>query len=131
MFTLDQISEAYKKVKSGADFPQLVQDLKAIGVTHYDNNVANGSAKYFGENNFVIEGASKYPEITVNDASSATQLKHAISIHQQGQTDYLTFCKHAAEAGVQKWITHMLEMTVTYLDKNGRALIVEPIPKPQ
>ena len=66
----------------------------------------------------------------VNDISSAEKLKHAISIHQQGQTDYPTFCKQASHAGVEKWTTHMIDMTVTYLDKKENKLTVEPIPKP-
>jgi len=129
MFTLDQIYNAFKKVKSGADFPQFVQDLKAIGVTHYDNFVADGQTKYYGTNNFVIDGEPKYPSMAVNDQSSADKLKHSISIHQQGQTDYLSFCSQAAEAGVEKWTTHIIEMTVTYLDKQGKKLTVEPIPQ--
>ena len=130
MFTIDQIHDAFKKVKSGADFPQFVQDLKVIGVTHYDNYVADGRTKYCGTNNFVVIGVSKYPTISVNNSSSAGKLKHSISIHQQGQTDYPTFCNQAADAGVEKWTTHMLEMTVTYLDKQGQPLTVEPIPQP-
>lgn len=130
MFTINQIHEAFSKVKSGADFPQFVQDLKSIGVTHYDNFVSDGRTKYYGANDFTLEGEEKYPEITVNEASSPEKLKHAISIHQQGQTDYPTFCRQAAEAGVEKWTTHMLEMTVTYLDKSRHRLTVEPIPQP-
>ena len=130
MFTIEQVHEAFKKVKSGADFPQFVQDLKSIGVTHYDNYVADGLTKYFGTNNFVVSGEAKYPTMTVNNNSSADKLKHSISIHQQGQTDYPTFCAQAADAGVDKWTTHMLEMTVTYLDKQGDKLTVEPIPQP-
>ena len=45
MFTEHQIHEAFGKVKRGVDFPQYVQDLKAIGVTHYDNFVADGKTK--------------------------------------------------------------------------------------
>jgi uncharacterized protein YbcV (DUF1398 family) len=130
MFTIEQIHEAFKKVKSGADFPQFVQDLKEIGVTHYDNFVSDGRTKYYAKNDFTLDGSSKYTEIEVNDISSYDNLKHAISIHQQGQTDYPTFCKQAAEAGVEKWTTHMIEMTVTYLDKKGQKLSVEAIPKP-
>ena len=130
MFTIDQIHNAFKKVKSGADFPQFVQDLKAIGVTYYDNYVADGRTKYYGINSFAVNGDTKYPAIIVNDNSSADKLKHSISIHQQGQTDYPTFCTQAADAGVKKWTTHMLEMTVTYLDKQGHALTIEPIPQP-
>lgn len=130
MFTIDQIIGAFKKVKSGADFPQLVQDLKQIGVTHYDHNVADGQTKYYGANNFVVESAAKYPIVAVSDNGLTDKLKHALSIHQQGQTDYLTFCKHAADAGVEKWTTHMTEMTVTYLDKKNNKLTVEAIPRP-
>jgi uncharacterized protein YbcV (DUF1398 family) len=131
MFTAEQIHKAFEKVKSGKDFPQLVQDLKAIGVTHYDNFVADGKTKYFGANNFVLNGESKYPELTINKTSSTDKLKQAISIHQQGQTDYPTFCKQASDAGVEKWTTHMLEMTVTYFDMHGAKLAIEPIPMPK
>lgn len=130
MFTIEQIHEAFGKVKSGADFPQFVQDLKEIGITHYDNFVSNGRTKYYGKNYFTLNGDSKYPEMLVSENSSSEKLKHAITIHQQGQTDYPTFCKQAAEAGVEKWTTHMIEMTVTYLDKSGNKLTVEAIPKP-
>ena len=129
MFTIEQIHEAFGKVKSGADFPRFVQDLKDIGVTHYDNFVSDGRTKYYGINDFSLDGESKYPKMEVNDISSAEKLKRAISIHQQGETDYLTFCQQASDAGVEKWTTHMIEMTVTYLDKKKNKLTVEPIPK--
>ena len=129
-FTLDQIHEAFKKVKSGADFPQFVQDLKSIGVSHYDNYVADGRTTYYGTNDFTVDGEPKYSSMTVNTESSAEKLKYSISIHQQGQTDYPTFCSQAADAGVEKWTTHMIEMTVTYLDRKGNKLTVEPIPQP-
>ena len=130
MFTQDQIYKALEKVKSGADFPQFVQDLKQMGVTHYDNFVSDGRTTYFGHHGVALNGAPKYPNLEVNNTSSSTGLKHAISIHQQGQTDYLTFCRQAAEAGVEKWTTHMMAMTVTYLDKKGQILTVEPIRQP-
>lgn len=90
----------------------------------------DGQTKYYGLNDFKLGGESKYPEMHVNDMSSADSLRHAIAIHQQGQTDYPTFCKQAADAGVEKWTTHMIEMTVTYLDKKGHKLTVELIPMP-
>ena len=130
MFTLEQIHNAFGKVKSGADFPQFVQDLKEIGITHYDNFVSDGRTKYYGKDGFTLGGAPKYPELKVSSASSSEGLKRAIAIHQQGQSDYPTFCQQAAEAGVEKWTTHMLEMTVTYRDMSGEILTIEPIPQP-
>lgn len=129
MFTKNQIQEAFGKVKSGADFPQLVQDLKVIGVTHYENFVEDGKTIFHGENNFTLINEPKYPALKLNETGSVEKLKHALLIHQKGQTDYLTFCKDAADAGVEKWITHMLQMTVAYSDKKGNVLVVEDIPQ--
>lgn len=128
MFTTDQIHEAFAKVKGGADFPQFVQDLKEVGVTHYDNFVSDGRTKFFGSNDFELEGGPKYPVKQVHTKGSSESLKRAITIHQQGQTNYDTFCQQAADAGAEKWTAHMIEMTVTYFDKNGQKLTVEPIP---
>src|ERR1043166_1100460 len=105
MFTIDQIKEAAKNVKSGKDFPKLVRDFKKIGITHYDNFVWDGKTNYFGVSNFKLEGAAKYAPLNVNDHGSSEKLKKALLIHQQGKTDYMTFCKESAEAGVEKWTT--------------------------
>lgn len=130
MFTIEQIHNASAKVKSGVDFPQFIQDLRAIGVLHYDTFVSDGKTKYYGVGDFELDGESKYPKMEVNDISAADQLKHAISIHQHGQTDYPTFCQQASDAGVEKWNSDLVAMTVTYLDKSGKTLTVEQIPKP-
>ena len=61
MFTLDQIKTAHSKVKSGADYPNYVQDLIKLGVTGYDTYVSDGHAVYREENNYVIQSDSKYP----------------------------------------------------------------------
>ncbi|WP_053976414.1 DUF1398 domain-containing protein [Mangrovimonas xylaniphaga] len=129
MFTIEQIHEAFGKVKSGADFPQFVQALKAIGVTHYDNFVTDGRTIYYGLQEFTLDAGSKYPELPVSEASSSEALKQALKIHQQGQTDYPTFCEQAAAAGVYKWTTHMIEMNVSYFDTKGSLLVVEKIPE--
>ena len=127
MFTLDQIQEVSKRVKTGADFPQFVKDLQAIGVIHYENMVADGKTTYYGANGFEVDDAPKYPAMPVNNTPSVSMLKEAISIHQQGQTDYPTFCSQAADAGVEKWVTHLMDLTVTYSDQQGKPIIVEPI----
>jgi hypothetical protein len=80
MFTIEQIHEAFNKAKSGADFPQFVQDLKLIGVLYYDNFVSDGRTIYFGLNNFMLQGVSKYLSIEVNNVSSCEKLKTA-SLH--------------------------------------------------
>jgi uncharacterized protein YbcV (DUF1398 family) len=108
--------------------PVYAQELKTFGLTHYNMYVSDGHAEYFGANNFKVEGKSAYKAKVVADKADVTALKHTISIHQQGQTTYLTFTDQAAEAGVEKWRTSMEKMLVVYYDKKGNEILVEPIP---
>lgn len=128
MFTIEQIKEAHSKVKSGADFPKYIQELNNLGVQSYENFVTDGHAEYLGENDYKAISAPKYKEISIAETSDSEQFKHYLKIHQQGETDYLTFCRHSAETGVEKWKVDMLEMTCTYFDRKGNQMLVEEIP---
>ena len=128
MFAIQQIKEAHSKVKSGADFPNLVQTFIGLGIVHYDSYVRDGHKKYFGKDDYYVAGDGMYPELEVANESDEEQFKHYLKIHQQGQTDYLTFCKHAAETGIEKWTVDTEEMTCTYYDKDGNIMLEEKIP---
>jgi uncharacterized protein YbcV (DUF1398 family) len=52
MFTIEQITAAHSKVKSGADFPAYIQDIKKLGVTQYKSFVTDGHTDYFEENEY-------------------------------------------------------------------------------
>ncbi len=62
------------------------------------------------------------------EISSVEKLKLCLVIHQKGLTDYLTFCKQSAEAGVEKWVVDMTNMTGIYYDKAFNEMVVEKIP---
>lgn len=128
MFTIQQIKEAHSKVKSGADFSNLVQDFINLGIVRYDSFVIDGHKKYSGKDGEYIAGDAMYPELEVSTKSDEEQFKHYLKIHQQGQTDYFTFCKHAAETGVEKWTVDTTKMTCTYYDKDGNNMLEENIP---
>ncbi|HKC67633.1 MAG TPA: DUF1398 family protein [Bacteroidia bacterium] len=129
MFTIEQIKAAHAKVKSGADFPKYIQDMKQLGVTSYQHYVADGHIKYYGENNFTISGDSKWEIRPVTDIGQVSELKQILKTHQQGQTNYPTFCLQAAEIGVEKWVVDTQKMTCTYYDKAGKEMLVEAIPE--
>ncbi|MGM9475980.1 DUF1398 domain-containing protein [Pedobacter sp. GSP4] len=129
MFTIEDIQAAGAKVKTGADFPQFIKEIKELGVKRNDVYVSNGLSIYFDdEDNAQQVGLDGYPALIINEESSAGKLEHALSIHQKGETDYFTFCKQAADAGVEKWVTDLEEMTCTYLDTEGNELVKEKIP---
>jgi len=127
MFTIDQIKAAHAKVKSGADFPAYARELKELGVLYYENYVADGHTVYRGLQGYTAEAGPKYAVLAIAGNSSAEELKRVLLIHQQGQTDYLTFCCQASGAGVEKWKVDLDGMTCTYYDRQGQAMVVEAI----
>ena len=128
MFTIQQLKEANLKVQSGADFSAYVQDLIRLGVVSYDTDVKDGHTSFTGANNFQLKTEEKYPAREIADKADAEKFKIHLKAHQQGQTHYLSFCKHAAENGVNKWKVDTRSMICTYFDKNGMEVYSEPIP---
>lgn len=128
MFTIDQIKEAHSKVKSGADFPQYIQDLIGLGVEAYSTYVMDGHTEYFGKDDYHIKSDSKYPVLNVSEKSDSGNFINRLKIHQQGQTDYMTFCNDSTNNGVEKWIVDTRKMTCTYYDKAGNNMLEEKIP---
>ncbi|MES2588427.1 MAG: DUF1398 family protein [Bacteroidota bacterium] len=128
MFTLEQIQNAHSKVKSGADFPAYIQDLKKLGLTHYESFVEDGHAEFFGINNFKISSPVKYYNLPIAKDSNSQQFKLDLKSHQEGKTDYLTFCKDCANSGVEKWQVSIEKMTCTYFDLQGNEILMEQIP---
>lgn len=130
MFTVDQIAAIHSKVKSGADFPQYVQELKAIGLNHYDAFVEDGHTEYHGTNGQTLPSPAKYEKLCVAETANKNYFEERLKLHQNGGTDYPTFCHDCAEAGVEKWRVDMNAMTCTYYDKAENLVLDEKIPQP-
>ena len=129
MFTVEQIKSAHSKVKSGADFPAYIKEIKALGVTHYEAYVSDGHIDYHGTNDYTAKIAAKYDPLAIANSPKTEEFKAELLAHQQGKTDYLTFIKMCAESGIEKWEICMDKMTCTYFDKSGNEILVEQIPQ--
>ena len=127
MFTLDQIKTAHALVKTGADFPAYLQALIALGVASYETSVFDGSTTYTAIDGSKITSEAKYPEINILDKSDAQRFASYLKSHQKGQTDFLIFCGHAAQTGVERWVVDTHAMTCTYYDKLGNPMLTETI----
>lgn len=128
MFTLDQVKAAHIRVKSGADFPAYVQELIRLGVAGYDIFVSDGHADYYDRNDVHRTSEPKYAALDVAADSDGAAFKKYLKLHQQGGSDYSTFCRHSAETGVEKWRVDTAAMTCTYYDQAGNEMLVEQIP---
>lgn len=128
MFTTEQIQFAHSKVKSGADFPAYIKEIKALGVTHYEAFVSDGHIDYHGAENHTAKVPAKYEAIPIFESPEREQFKDGLKAHQQGKTDFPAFIQMCATSGMEKWKVSMSEMTCTYFDKAGNEILVEGIP---
>ncbi|TFF35480.1 DUF1398 domain-containing protein [Mucilaginibacter psychrotolerans] len=128
MFTIQHMKAAHAKVKSGADFPAYVKEIKQLGLIHYDFMVKDGRTVYHGVNGYEVSSAPIYPEQAISGKASSAALKQIIAEHQQGKSDFLAFCRLVAEAGVEKWVVNTEAMVCSYYDLSGNSMVAEPIP---
>lgn len=129
MFTAEQIKAAHSKVKSGADFPTYIREIKTLGVLYYETFVSNGHAAYYGANDYKVLFEAKYETISIAETTHAEQFKADLKAHQQGKTDFLTFCSDCAKTGIEKWVVNLDKMNCTYYDLAGNEILVEIIPQ--
>jgi len=129
MFTIEQIKSAHSKVKSGADFPAYIKEIKSLGVTHYEAYVTDGHIDYHGIKDYSAEIPAKYDAIVIADTPKRDEFKAELLAHQQGKTDFLSFIKMCATLGIEKWKISMDKMTCTYFDIAGNEILVEEIPR--
>ena len=129
MFTIEQILNAHSKVRSGADFPAYIGEIEQLGVTGYDAFVTDGHTVYQGADGYQAATKAKYEPLTIAATANVAQFKADLLAHQQGKTNYTTFCSDCAKSGVEKWTVSMAAMTCTYYDTAGNELLLEQIPQ--
>lgn len=128
MFTVTQIENAHSKVKSGADFPNYIKEIKELGVESFKTWVKDSHTEYFGENEYSTKSQPKYTDLKIEDEVDKERFIQQLKSHQKGETDYMKFCKDCAETGIEKWIVDLDQFTCIYYDKAGNEILTEEIP---
>lgn len=128
MFTLEQIAGRHAQVRSGADFPAYIRDLKHMGVICYETFVSDGHTQYHGDEGYHLSSVSRYEKQPIANQPDAARFKAELKAHQQGKSDYRTFCGICAQTGIEKWSVDLGKMTCTYFDTRGSVVLVEEIP---
>lgn len=128
MFTIEEIKTAHSKVKSGAEFPSYIKEIKTLGVTFYEVFVCDGRTDYHGENDYKTSAPPKYNTIEIASDYNAAGFKADLKAHQQGKTDYMTFIADCAKNGVAKWAVCLDKFTCTYFNVAGDEILEEQIP---
>lgn len=128
MFTVEQIKTAHARVKSGADFPTYIQDIKKLGVIRFETFVVDNHTDYYGANNYKTSSDPLPDFLPIATSSHVDQFKQDLKRHQSGETDYPAFLRDCAASGVEKWIVDLHAMTCTYYDLAGKEVVEEQIP---
>lgn len=128
MFTLEEIKAAHAKVKSGADFPDYVQDLIQLGIIFYETHVTDGHTDYYGEANFKVTSGPVYDKLIIAAKSDRVSFQDDLKAHQRGLTNYMAFCNDCARSGIAKWTMDIKQKTCTYYDLSGNEILTEKIP---
>ncbi len=85
MFTLQQVKTAHAKVKSGADFPRYIAEIKALDLERYIFSVVDGSTTYYGANGYEVASPAIYPAKTINVSASPETLRQNIATTSRGK----------------------------------------------
>ncbi|SDL64122.1 Uncharacterized conserved protein YbcV, DUF1398 family, partial [Pedobacter sp. ok626] len=125
---LKAIEREHEKVKSGADFPKYIQAIKKLGVEEFVTYVSDSHTQYFRNNGPQISSKAKYEPLVVAAVSHKKKFTKYLNMHQAGQTDYLSFCRHCAETGIDRWIVNLSLRTCTYYDQKSQLILTESIP---
>lgn len=128
MFTVEQIESAHSKVKTGADFPNYIKEIKELGVKSFETWVKDSHTEYFGEHDYATKSQPKYADLTIENTVDKEKFIQQLKSHQRGETDYMKFCEDCAETGIEKWIVDLDKYTCIYYDKTGNEILTEEIP---
>ena len=91
-------------------------------------SVRDGTVIYSGVDNFQISTTTVIGPLVIVSVLDIETFKSDLKNHQQGNTDYHTFCEDCAKSGIEKWIINLSNMTCTYYDSLGNEILVEKIP---
>lgn len=127
-FTVAQIEAEHEKVKSGADFPQYIRDIIKLGVNSFQTFVFDSHTIYSAADGYTVASEPQYENLTISDKTDKDLFVTYLKQHQQGGSDYFTFCRQCAATGIEKWTVDLNKMTCTYYDKTNQEILVENIP---
>lgn len=127
-FKLSAIQQAHQQF-TGVDFPKLFKAFKDMGMTYNIVNIQDGTATYLHQSEDDIVTSSVKSNHPVAPSSNQSIVQDVLTRHQQGQTDFETFCDEMAQAGIYKWHIDIQAGTCTYIDLQEQAIISELIPQ--
>lgn len=125
----EELIESTEQRSAGLPYPQIVKNLKAIGVDNYEVKVKNHKRTYTSVNGEKLIIPGDLPEFECAEAFELEEVKAAIKRIQEGITDYPTFLREIGAAGIHTYVADLTGMKVIYQGPNSEYEYEEVIPE--
>jgi uncharacterized protein YbcV (DUF1398 family) len=101
-------------------FPQVVQNLRSIGVESYVVDLSQLCKTYYGsQGGFYEEKLPDFDKVDIPSTFQADLVKQALRDIQQQKISYLSFLKLIMEAGVSRYEVFIDGRQTIYLSRKG------------
>ncbi len=127
-FSLTTIKHA-QQLYTGVEFPILVAAFAELGITQVTINIHTGETTYQHRDGMHLQTPSLKATTPVASTASQVGLTTSLQIHQQGKSDFPTFCEEIAAAGIAYWIIDVSALTCDYYSLIDALILSETIPK--
>ena len=64
----------------------------------------DGHTKYFAKHGNRISSLPKYDPLEIEENFQYAKFRDILRFHQEGKSDYFTFCKEVVKAEIAKWM---------------------------
>lgn len=124
---MDQIDELHARLGSAESLADYLRGLAAIGVVRFESFLTDGHSEFIGADGRKVTSPPHHAELVVAEFSDRAALLDHLRRHQDKETSYLEMSAGLAASGVEKWVADTAALTMTYVDRAGRALLVEAV----
>ncbi|WP_370287069.1 DUF1398 family protein [Pseudooceanicola nanhaiensis] len=125
-FTMADIEKAHAVVD-----PDGVNDyltaLRQLGVAYYVSHICDGHSDFYDAAGNKLSTAPIHDRLTVAERVDPKAAKLALGQHGRGETDYLTFARQLADAGIETWLMDPRARTCTFCCRAGEKLFSAPL----
>ncbi|MGH2639015.1 MAG: DUF1398 family protein [Rhabdochlamydiaceae bacterium] len=127
-----RLEAAIETGKSGKiTYPEFLNAIRDAGVRSYEVDVATGMIAYRGGNADDVYEETKWSageQLEVSDEFNTGLVKSAVLRNQRKETDYATFLKEIARAGV---LSYKVDVSIRTIKYEGRSQsYTEQVPDP-
>jgi putative acetyltransferase len=127
LFTIEQLDEIHDRLGTMESLADYVRALREVGVDRYESWIGDGHSEYFAADGRSVMSPAAHEVLPIADVGDPAAVVEHLRRHEVGETGYVEMSRSLAASGVEKWAVDTSAMTLTYLDRRGRALLVEEI----